>query len=1015
MDFTIYTYGDVSALYGMLNGVVMIMGDDVYKTMIRMMLGFGAMTMILYMMHAGVHAHRGWKWLVTVALMSSILFTPKANVIIEDATGHSSPAVVANVPYALAFLFGTKSGFGHDLTVMGEAGFQTIPSGVSGAPDFVLPSELSYLQNGMMFGARLVDASRSANIPDAVLRTDLTNYVKDCVIPSVGHLISMDDLMKSTNLWGLFANTNNALFASYWDSGEYKYATCPTVYAILDLKIAAATNDVLTRIGTMVFPQAKDAAAANALLQPGLVAAYSKANIAAASADANAIILQNALINVMSDASAAMATQMGDSAAVLQAFARQQGTVQVNSSLIAEGESVSASLAILKNILDVILIAAFPIVALLLIATEGEGLRSLGIKYILALVCIEAWPFMNAAVSFVGNTYAAHRMAMAGALPGGGSGMALINADAIYSGAISDLAMVGMAMKFVPVICFGLFFGMDKAVSAMASGASGMAATIGRKTAEAMTGTVSGGSASFDNYSLAMQKTDANMVRMDNVAGSTYFDARNPFNADARRSEARLGSSPVKVSDVFQSTQRWSEMSRQQQSLAHGQMDSASSALSSSYQQAIAMAQSRGDRTSLDRLMQAGRTDQFQLSSAQQDQLLERLGQDLGITVNESNRRELRSALETSLAATAGTPGQGLTGIGVSASTRASLAHAGSRANEEQINNALRRTTDQARAMSLENRASTLESVLQQRGYAEGETSSQELTKRLTSDLSQVRGYVKTADVALRSSQEYAQAAESAKSATQQIGFDFVREYNAYAWSSLGKDPNDMSAAEHAALMKSFFLNRTQLAQDDKGSFLALREFNDVSDYLAGGGHLRSADAFGDGRLDQQFSRDRTQNLASQTALTPGNASAAAVRGAGTDNRAAVTGAAGAAGVDMGTPLERPIDLTPLEGQPTRSAAAIQQDAVNSASATRTRNEEEKARIDGLMERGLKNAPTDAFSSGPNDIARIDRNHRPMPGVQPPAPAAPSAVDLIPKDPPRNPAPDRSAIDRIPK
>jgi len=1010
MDFTIYTYGDVSALYGMLNGVVMIMGDDVYKTMIRMMLGFGAMTMILYMMHAGVHAHRGWKWLVTVALMSSILFTPKANVIIEDATGHSSPAVVANVPYALAFLFGTKSGFGHDLTVMGEAGFQTIPSGVSGAPDFVLPSELSYLQNGMMFGARLVDASRSANIPDAVLRTDLTNYVKDCVIPSVGHLISMDDLMKSTNLWGLFANTNNALFASYWDSGEYKYATCPTVYAILDLKIAAATNDVLTRIGTMVFPQAKDAAAANALLQPGLVAAYSKANIAAASADANAIILQNALINVMSDASAAMATQMGDSAAVLQAFARQQGTVQVNSSLIAEGESVSASLAILKNILDVILIAAFPIVALLLIATEGEGLRSLGIKYILALVCIEAWPFMNAAVSFVGNTYAAHRMAMAGALPGGGSGMALINADAIYSGAISDLAMVGMAMKFVPVICFGLFFGMDKAVSAMASGASGMAATIGRKTAEAMTGTVSGGSASFDNYSLAMQKTDANMVRMDNVAGSTYFDARNPFNADARRSEARLGSSPVKVSDVFQSTQRWSEMSREQQSLAHGQLDSASSSLNANYQEAIAWAQSRGDRTSLDRLTQAGRSDSYALSSAQQDRLVDSLAQNLGISVTEANRRELRSAVDASLDASVSSPAKGFFG-GVSASVRTSLSHAGSRANSEQIDNALRRTTDQARTMSLENRAATLESVVQQKGFAEGDTESKELSKRISSDVSRARGYVKSADVALRSSQEYAQAAESAKSATQQIGFDFVREYNAYAWSSLGKDPNDMSAAEHAATIKSFFLNRTQLAQDDKGSFLALREFNDVSDYLAGGGHLRSADAFGDGRLDQQFTKDRTQNLATQTAITPGNASAATVRGSGAGNRAAVGGAAGAGGVDMAAPLERPTDLAPLEGQATRDAAEIQRDALAGSGSVKAKNEDEKARLDGLMDRGLKNAPTDGFSSGPNDIAKIDRTHRPMPDVKPPAPPAPSAVDLIPK----GPVPDRSAVDRIPK
>lgn len=211
--------------------------------------------------------------------------------------------------------------------------------------------------------------------------------------------------------------------------------------------------------------------------------------------------------------------------------------------------------------------------------------------------------------------------------------------------------------------------------------------------------------------------------------------------------------------------------------------------------------------------------------------------------------------------------------------------------------------------------------------------------------------------------------------------------------------------------MKSFFLNRTQLAQDDKGSFLALREFNDVSDYLAGGGHLRSADAFGDGRLDQQFTKDRTQNLATQTAITPGNASAATVRGSGAGNRAAVGGAAGAGGVDMAAPLERPTDLAPLEGQATRDAAEIQRDALAGSGSVKAKNEDEKARLDGLMDRGLKNAPTDGFSSGPNDIAKIDRTHRPMPDVKPPAPPAPSAVDLIPK----GPVPDRSAVDRIPK
>lgn len=1005
--FTFFTYGDVNGMYGMLNAVVMIMGSDAYAAMKHMMIGFGAIMMILYMAPGGVHAHRGWKWLVTVAVISSLLFVPKADVVIEDATGQQTPAVVANVPYALAFIFGTKSSFGYQLTKLAETGFQNIVSVDPKAPNFALPGELTYLQHGMLFGARAVNASRSATITDAMLRTDLTNYIKDCVVPSVNRLISMDDLTTTNDLWGLMANTNKALFAAYWNGNGYQYDSCPIVYTILDMKIAAATSDTLKRLAKMMFPQAADDAAALAMLQPGLVAAYAKANIGAAAADANSIILQNTMINLMSDAASAGAIQMGDASAVLQAFAKQQATVQVNSSLIAEGEAVSSSLSLLKNVIDIVLLAAFPVIAVLLIATEGDMLRSLGVKYILALLCMEVWPFFNAAISYIGNMYAEQHMAAAGSLPGSGTGaMALVNADAIYSGSISDLAVIGWAMRFVPVIAAGLFFGFDRAVTAM-SNVAGIGGAVGSKAGEAAEGNASGGQVSFDNYGLAMQKTDPNMVRMENVAGTSYFDARNPFSSESRRSEARLGSSPVKTSDVFQSTQRWSEVSREQESLARGHVDSASTALRANLSDAVAYAQSRGDRQSLDQLMQLGRKDDLTVTADQRNQLTDRLAQELGITVTEDNRRELASSVATVLEAKASTPGSQLLPVSVSASLQHRLSQSGSTANAEQVKNALQRTSDEARLMSVGNQAAVLRSVLQQKAFSDGDQSGKDISSRVTADLGKVKDYTRSAEVALRESREYSQAAESARSATSELGFDFVREYNSFAFHTTGKDINSLSSAEHGPLMKKFFMERTQLAHDDKGPFLAIKDFTGISQYLANGMKVTSSDenkptVTGD-PLKQAFDKSRNENLPHQTEFGKGNASEASVRATAAGNRLVPVKRSG--GMDPTKPVARPEDLTPSTPEAMGSVSEVRTQAGQQTQSAQKANDEQNQRLDGLMESGLKSNAT-----GPMDIHQIDKTHRPMPGV--PKPTDP--VDLIPKD--QSPSlPKDDPVNRIPK
>ena len=66
------------------------------------------------------------------------------------------------------------STIGNTITELFETAFQTLPGPAS------LPGELSYQQNGLMFGSRLIQETRRASIPDPAVRTDLVNFVGNC-------------------------------------------------------------------------------------------------------------------------------------------------------------------------------------------------------------------------------------------------------------------------------------------------------------------------------------------------------------------------------------------------------------------------------------------------------------------------------------------------------------------------------------------------------------------------------------------------------------------------------------------------------------------------------------------------------------------------------------------------------------------------------------------------------------------------------------------------------------------
>jgi conjugal transfer mating pair stabilization protein TraG len=102
----------------------------------------------------------GWSWLIGFMLLYYGLFLPKADVVIVDKLGSQSPVVVGNVPIGVAFFGHYTSKVGDVMTRFFETAFQVIP-----APNAQLAGELAYQKNGVLFGNRLIQASRRPTSP----------------------------------------------------------------------------------------------------------------------------------------------------------------------------------------------------------------------------------------------------------------------------------------------------------------------------------------------------------------------------------------------------------------------------------------------------------------------------------------------------------------------------------------------------------------------------------------------------------------------------------------------------------------------------------------------------------------------------------------------------------------------------------------------------------------------------------------------------------------------------------
>lgn len=519
--YTIYSYHNVQALAGVLNAIAGILGAQDFKSSLALVVMFGFIAAVLAYALAPQKL-QGWQWIASVVLVYTVLFLPKERVQIIDVTGQDAPVVVQNVPFGLAGLASATSSVGHTLTGLFETAMQTLPDA-----DHALPQELSYSNNGLVFGARLVGMTQAVPVPDPAFRADLVNFIVNCIQPDLAsNQLPARDFAVSTNLWAMFGTTNPARFSTVTTTNGPDVRPCPEVYFALRQRMGDVTRQMQEKLAYQAHPVLLRSEAITRI-QNEVPAAFARAALIQAGQTTANVLEQVAVISAINDASLIEGQRFNDPAGLTLAFGRASALVQTNSAFVNNAKIAEQALPVVRNVIEAVAYAMFPLVLLLLMLASGME-AAIGLKnYGLLLGWIQFWPPLYAVLNFLATIYVSHDIAASAAYQGG-SGLTLSTNGAISASALSCQAVVGWLTLSVPFIAWVIVKRMENLGTTLAGALTPLQSAVATQTGSAALGNLSLGNTSMHQVQgMPVSTTPFNRSQQDAGTGATVFTNGN--------------------------------------------------------------------------------------------------------------------------------------------------------------------------------------------------------------------------------------------------------------------------------------------------------------------------------------------------------------------------------------------------------------------------------------------------------------------------------------------------------
>ncbi|WP_323810810.1 conjugal transfer protein TraG N-terminal domain-containing protein [Sphingobium baderi] len=529
----VFTVGGGEYLVNTFNAVAAWTGGGGYRSMIRVVMVMGLVYSLLVLAFT-LNVRAGLNWFLQATAIYLCLMVPTVDIKVTDRINPSlAPATVANVPLGLGVLASFTTQIGDYLTRTAE----TV---------FAMPTELAYSSNGLVYGARLFDATRGFTIRDAEFSANLDQYMKQCVFGDIMlYRKSLTDLAKATDLWGAIASDTQSRSQEWLERSGGTVTpyivTCSQAYGMLDAQWGSMI-DANSRIwGLEVYPKLSETLAQAKLRHdvPVVNQAFTQASGGFVEA-----ARQNSAIHAF------MQARNNMSGSTIDAFAQTRADMQARNTYSSIAQQAMTWVPILNIVLTVVFFAMFPVLFPLFLMPQTGVVALKG--YATGFFYLAAWGPLYVILHMICMTRA--ESAAAGIARGGVSlgtyaGIGAVNAE--------TATIAGFMLMSVPFLAAGLargamsIAGQSMSMLAPAQNAAEAAAL------EQTTGNYAYGNVSWANQTSNMRQSDQWSTAPSYQTGASAFSVRQDNGAtvssygsgqeviDTSQAISRLGFTPT--------------------------------------------------------------------------------------------------------------------------------------------------------------------------------------------------------------------------------------------------------------------------------------------------------------------------------------------------------------------------------------------------------------------------------------------------------------------------------------
>ena len=495
--FVFYAYWNGNQIRDLFEGLVSVTAGSGFVQLAAFLVVTGLVAALLIGAVKGEGKHV-ISYFACAVLFWFVAIVPKASVVIEDVRSHTVYNV-DNVPLSMAFFASVSSRIGHWLTQAYETAF--IPADVA-----------KYSSFGAVYPQRVMEVLQRTGPVTVQGRETLQSVLKSCVLPEVVlDSRKADQAMASSDLWTMIKSdgwVNPARLAVMPDGSVVK---CPQAVAELEQVLTTVELPALKRwVGVKLDPEATNPStsiAASITQTESLLLGISRS----AESSLKHSLMLTALPKVMSG----HAVNVAGPAAMASTLARAQGNLAGEINYRTMAKMAEDALPKIRNALEFVVIAMFPVVALIALVS-GTGMANVVRSYITLLLTVQLWPALSSVVNYLVIAHDLHPFTLLAQNFGGSS---LQSATMIRETGASSQAIAGALLCAVPVISYALVRAGDMAVGQLVGGlmqpAQSAATSQGASIAA---GNISQGNVSVSNVSannVSSNKSDTSVRSTD--------------------------------------------------------------------------------------------------------------------------------------------------------------------------------------------------------------------------------------------------------------------------------------------------------------------------------------------------------------------------------------------------------------------------------------------------------------------------------------------------------------------